>query len=170
MKTTLLLLTLMNALSLNAYSSKAIVRKNIPENKVYKQILANNPKIDKVFARKLSNSINKFALKYKMDPHRAAAIAMQESGYKHVSTYKDGKYFDVGMFQFNIRTIKERGIDKKRVLKDLDYTVENYFKIMAEKKELCKSLKEDAWVCYHSRTKHLRTKYKKLVNRYYVVN
>ena len=169
MKNIFLLATLISAANLNSYgrdnfeASKVAVK----VDKIYKQILINNPKIDKRLAKKLSFSLNRFATKYKLDPHRGAAIAMQESGYTNAITYKNGKFFDVGMFQFNVRLIKEKKIDKKRVLNDLDYAVETYFKIMSEKKNLCKSLKEDAWVCYHSRTKGFREKYKKLVNRYY---
>jgi hypothetical protein len=167
MKQIVLLISLIAATTLNAYDYKSPRVKQV-KSKVLEQIIKNKPNIDKVLAKRLALSIERYAKVYKADPHRAAAIAMQESGYRNIATIKHGNQFDVGMFQINIRTIKEYGFNKKKLIKDIDYAVESYFKVVTDKKKVCKYLKEDAWSCYHSKTKHLRTKYKSLVNRFYI--
>jgi hypothetical protein len=48
------------------------------------QIVKNNPNVDKAFAGKLAKLIHKYALIFKADPHRAVAIASQESGFRNV--------------------------------------------------------------------------------------
>jgi len=167
MKQIFLFISLIAATTLNAYDFKTPRVKPV-KSKVLEQIIKNKPDIDKNLAKKLASSIERYAKIYKADPHRAAAIAMQESGYRNIATTKHGSHFDVGMFQINIRTIKEYGFNKKELIKNIDYAVESYFKVVTDKKKACKYLKEDAWSCYHSKTKHLRNKYKSLVNRFYV--
>lgn len=167
MKQIVLLISLIAATTLNAYDYKTPTVKPV-KSKVLEQIIKNKPDIDKALAKRLASSIERYAKVYKADPHRAAAIAMQESTYRSIATIRYGNYFDVGIFQINIRTIKEYGFDKKKLVEDIDYAVESYFKVVTDKKKACKYLKEDAWSCYHSKTKHLRTKYKSLVNRFYI--
>lgn len=135
--------------------------------RVIKQILKNKPKLNKKVARQLASSIVKHSTHYKMSPYRAAAIAMQESSYSFAMNYNKDSSVDVGFFQINSRTAKEHGLNLKKLMTDVDYSVEAYFKVMKEKLKICKNLKSESWQCYHSRTETKRTIYKKLVNRYY---
>lgn len=152
---------------LNKINEDIFVKQSIAECPIFQQIIANNPKVDKKIAKKLSNYIRKYAFKYNMNPYRAVAVAMQESGYRNIVTKKDNKPFDLGIFQINISTAKEFNLNTKKIITDMEYAVKSYFIIMKNKKDICKKLKKDAWVCYHSKTPSLRERYKKLVNRYY---
>lgn len=166
MKLVIIALALISTTEVNSYVFNP-PRVTLFDESIYNQIILNKPDVDKQIAKKLTIYVNKYARKYDADPYRAIAIAMQESGYRNISTLKRGSSFDVGMFQINIRTIKEYGFDKNKIMNDLEYSVESYFKVVSNKKKMCKSLKKDAWVCYHSKNKYLRQKYKNMVNRYY---
>jgi hypothetical protein len=111
--------------------------------------------------------MEKYSNRFNIDKHRAAAIAMQESGYEAITTMRNNKPFDVGMYQINIRTIKEYGFDIKRLSSDMDYSTWAFMKVLSNKQKICKKLGREAWSCYHSRTPNLRKKYIKLVNRWY---
>lgn len=133
---------------------------------VLKQIIKNKPKIDRAVAIKLSKLLRKYAAKYKMDPHRAAAIAMQESGYRNVVNKNRNHTMDVGIFQVNSNTAKAYKFDISRLMVDMDYAVNAYFVIMKDKKQLCKNT-SDSWACYHSKNPTFKANYKKLVEQYY---
>jgi hypothetical protein len=139
-------------------------------DKVFYQITTNKPDIDKVFAFRLAGLLVKYAKEHGMDPFRAAAIAMQESTYRKNAINKNRRSADYGMFQINSQTVREYSLDKKKLIENIEYSVNAYFQVMKDKKKLCEKLKNDAWSCYHSKTPSLRLKYKKLVNKYYHVN
>jgi hypothetical protein len=168
MKKLLILLALLVSPRIGSFEG-TINNPTEPECKVFKQIIKNKPKVDVRIARQLANLIKKYAFLNEMDPLRAVAIAMQESGYKPIITKKNGKPFDIGIFQINVRTAKEFKLNTKKLMIDMEYSVKSYFIIMKQKKEICKRLKSDSWSCYHSRTPVFRIKYKKLVNRFYPV-
>lgn len=137
---------------------------------------------------KLSNKLAKYGKQYKQDPYRSLAIAMQESSLKMINrkdqvivfkkhckaagtctkSYKviDG-VTDVGLFQFHVKTILAYKLDPIRLQTDLDYSVSTHFKVLSDKLKQCKSLKQYAWSCYHSKTPTLRKHYAKKVNHYY---
>lgn len=133
---------------------------------VLKQMIANKPKINRVVASQLADLIEKYAIQYKMDPHRAAAIAMQESGYRNVISVNKDQTIDVGYFQINSNTAKAYKLSIEKLKTDMEYAVEAYFIVMQDKKKIC-SKRKDAWACYHSKNPILKAKYVKLVNRYY---
>jgi hypothetical protein len=135
-----------------------------------KQIFKNNPRIDKKLASQLSRFIHKYATIFKADANRAISIATQESGLRIVTGKNHNNTRDVGIFQINTRTIKEYNFDAKKLMNDPEYSVKAYFTVMQEKQRICSKLKQESWTCYHSRSPALRKAYKKLVNRYYVIN
>lgn len=137
---------------------------------VFHQILKNKPDIDRLYAVRLADCLVNAAKKHDMDPHRAAAIAMQESTYRKNAVNKNRFSADYGLFQINSKTVREYGLNKKKLIEDMEYSVNAYFQVMKDKNRLCEKLKNDAWSCYHSKTPSLRLKYKKLVNKYYHVN
>lgn len=137
---------------------------------IARQILKNNPKVDKKLASKLSAFIHKYALVYKADPFRAVAVAMQESGYKNAVNKNTNKTRDLGVFQINTKTAKDYKFDTYRLVSDPEYAVKAYFTVMSDKTRMCSKLKKDAWTCYHSKNPVFRKQYKKLVNRYYAIN
>jgi hypothetical protein len=130
------------------------------------------------YALKLSNIIHKYAKKYNQDPHISVAIAMQETSLvnKHrmetVVIFKDQGYeiikgyTDLCIFQIHINTAYNKGLNILKLNNDLEYCVEQHFKIMKKKRKVCKKLEPYAWTCYHSYTESHRLKYKKLVERY----
>jgi hypothetical protein len=157
---------------------------------IYCRIKILNPSMDNATANQLGNLIYKYSKKYHQDPYRAVAIAMQESGLRNVNKssnglilenicdsdgvceqkYKEGTvYTDIGIFQFHIETIKNYNINVNLLINNMEYAVDQYFKLMTQKVKMCKNLGDDAWSCYHSNTEQYRQQYKDLVNRYYKV-
>jgi len=118
-------------------------------------------------ARLLSNLIHKYSKKYNVDPYRVIAIAMQESGLKNIDRSHNNIITDIGIYQFNIGTIDIYGMDANRLKTDIAYATERMCWLLSTKLKDCRDLGTDAWACYHSRTDKHRTKYQKLVNRYY---
>lgn len=118
-------------------------------------------------ARLLSNLISKYSLKYKVDPLRVVAIAMQESGLRNVDRIHGGIVTDVGIYQFNILTIDSYGMDAVRLKNDIAYATERMCWLLSIKLKECSDLGKDAWACYHSRTDKHRLKYINLVDKYY---
>lgn len=130
-------------------------------NPIYDSILTINPKVDKELALNLSNYLAKYSKKYNTNPYRSVAIVAQESMFRNISTD-----IDIGLFQFNLFTIKAYKMDKLRLQFDLEYATEQHVILLAKKKEYCKD-KEEAWACYHSSIPRHHATYVKLVNRYY---
>lgn len=155
-------------------------------HKLFCKILKFNPKIDRSFAMDLSNKISAKAKIAGVDPNVSLAILLQESGLRHVNTYKthstleefceSGKcfkivkevneVFDMSVAQINVNTANEFGFDIERLYKgDLDYALDCHFIILKQKMEMCKN-KEDSWSCYHSINDPYRQIYVKLVKRF----
>ena len=159
--------------------------RNLNKHPIYSQIIKNQPKIDKKYAMKLSNIIYKAAHKYKGDSVLAVAIATQETGIKNKHRRQNVIQFfekcdeekcaedwkiirgvsDVCMFQFHVNTIVNYDIDPIKLKNDINYCVDWHFKLMNIKKKLCRKMNKP-WACYHSKNKHLRNMYIKLVERY----
>lgn len=145
---------------------------------IYNKIVKLKPSINKSFAMRLSNLIHKYSRKYGQDPMLSVAIAKQESGIRSISrketvvVFKDKKpelikgYTDICIFQIHVRTAKNYGLDMYKLHTNLDYCVEQHFKIMKKKRKMCKKLGKDSWTCYHSTTEFFRLQYKQLVERY----
>lgn len=152
-------------------------------------ILKLRPNVDHKYAYKLSNEIAKYARKYSVDPYRIVAIGMQESGLRNIHRKHDvivitedcnevgicteyvkqvRGYTDIGIFQFHARTITDHGLDVLRLRDDIGYATEQACRLLSQKIRQCADLGDEAWSCYHSRTEKYRTKYVKLVERYYV--
>lgn len=144
-------------------------------NPILQEILKLNPKVDRVFALKLSQYILKYSKQFKTDPKISVAIAMQESAF--VNKNREGDVLtdegeivhgitDVGVFQIHIATIAYLGIDAERLKADVDYQTYWHTKILAEKIKICRAkaqeLKVEAgheWSCYHSFNEGPRAEY-----------
>lgn len=110
---------------------------------IYCQIKANSPNIDSKYAMTLSNMIYKAAKKHKIPTKVYTAILMQESSYKlgavgsscgfrtPASDYDEQcVYADFGIAQINYKTIKHYEMDKEKLLKDLEYSVNAGAKVL----------------------------------------
>lgn len=168
---------------------------NCEKHPIYCHIKRFRPDMKYKEAMKLSNLMHKYARKYKnKNPILSVAIAMQETRLRRInrrqtvivftcegdlikkkSKYKcTGKetaeyikgYSDISIFQFHAMTIKREGLDPVKLKNDLEYAVEQHFKLMKKKLRVCKHLRNEAWTCYHSRTNKLRKRYKEDVERY----
>lgn len=157
------------------------------KNPIFCHVLTLRPNIDKTWAYKFSNLLYKYGKKFKMDPMRSLAIAMQETSLKNqhrsrnvlvffdncdkehcVKAYKEIKGFsDLGIFQFHVKTIKHFHINPIKLNESLEYTVSTHFELLKHKQKQCEHLKENAWACYHSKTAKYRNKYISMVNRWY---
>ena len=165
------------------------------KNPIYCHIKRVRPNMDNKKAMKISNLMYKYSRKYKnKNPILSVAIAMQETRIRRIerrqtiivftcrgelvkegskyrclgkerAEYVEG-YSDISIFQFHALTIKRLGLDPVKLKNNLEYAVEQHFKLMKKKLKICKHLGDEAWSCYHSTTPNLRKRYKKDVERY----
>ncbi len=176
---TLLFITLL-------FSTSIFAKIDCQKHKVYCKIKELRPNMSFKKAMKLSNIIYNKSKKYKGDANLAVAIGMQETSLKErhrqqniIQFQKECEeesckeswhvlrgYSDICMFQFHVNTIVANKIDPVKLKNDLEYCVDWHFRLMNQKKRICKELADDAWTCYHSKSKVLRLHYKKLVERY----
>lgn len=150
------------------------------QNKVYCTLAKNRPDMDRLTLQRIANLFHKFAEKYDQDPVISVAIGMQETGLKQIDRKKNIIVFspdglswkiergvtDVCMFQFHVDTIVDQGIDPLMLKNNISYCIEQHFRLMRIKRNLCSDLGDDSWTCYHSKTPKHRQEYKKLVARY----
>ena len=167
--------------SVNAHAA------NCKTHRIYCKIVKLQPRINKAKAMKISNIIYTKAKSIGIDPMISVAILNQENRFRDVNTYQiDRKVVekcdkkmctkvitevhrvaDMGIAQINIKTAVDYGFDIKRLYDhDLEYALEVHFAILKSKIKMCKSLGNDAWSCYHSKTQEHRLKYIKMVSRY----
>lgn len=168
---------------------------NCTKHPIYCQIVNNKPSIDKPYAMKLSNVIHKKTQQYNINPVIFTAILAQESMYnvtaqnctiglvlKYKPKIDSNKILDLdkssylyekarvctdfGISQIHYGTVKAYNFKIKKLIWDLDYSVEagakvlNYFK-RYQKKE------KDWWTRYNSPTRVNRDTYKRLVERFF---
>ena len=93
-----------------------------PSNAIIKQIIANKPDISPAYAKRIATSINNLSKKHKIPANIFAAILMQESRYTLNSVNKKSR--DFGISQINWRTIKSYKFDKKKLMGNLEYSLE----------------------------------------------
>jgi hypothetical protein len=114
--------------------------------------------------------------KYGLSPRIFTAILMQESGYKldakniqcgvSIETgEKDCVVVDFGLGQINYKTIVAFNLDRHRLLKDLEYSVEASAKVLYDFK---KSHPHEStfWTRYNASSFEKRETYRRLVSRY----
>lgn len=150
------------------------------EQPIYCKLVQYRPDMDRLTLTRIAKVIRKYAEKHGQDPVLSVAIGMQETGLRQVNrptniivfnpdgiTWRIEKgVTDVCMFQFHVDTIVDMGIDPIKLRDNLDYCVEQHFRLMKIKRNLCSDLGEDSWTCYHSKKQTLRENYKRLVARY----
>lgn len=151
------------------------------ERPVYCKLIEFQPTVDRLTLNRIAKLIRKYAEKHGQDPLLSVAIGMQETGLRQINRTKNVIVFnpdgitwrvergvtDVCMFQFHVDTIVDQGIDPIKLRDNLEYCVEQHFRLLKMKRKLCSDLGEDSWTCYHSRNPKLRETYKKLVVRYF---
>lgn len=147
---------------------------------VYAKLEQYRPDMDRLTLSRIAQAFSKYAKKHGQDPVLSVAIGMQETGLRQVNRTKNVIVFnpdgiswrvergitDVCMFQFHVDTIVDQGMDPIKLKDNLDYCVEQHFRLMKIKRTLCSDLGDDSWTCYHSRNPKLRQVYKKLVARF----
>jgi hypothetical protein len=133
-------------------------------NPIYCQIIKNDPKIDRVYAMKLSNVIYHVAKLYDIDSKRYAAILGQESLYKLGAINHKSK--DYGMSQINLKTARSYGFDINRLTSDVEYSVRAGARVLADLKKSHSHKDKEFWTRYNSSKPAKREKYKKLVSRF----
>lgn len=133
---------------------------------VYKQVVRNQPNIDKQYARKLSENIVFYTNKYDLKPNKYTAILMQESGYKLDAYNKRSK--DFGLAQININTAKAFKFNIKKLTSDLEYAVEAGAIVLYDfKKRHYKKEKDFYFTRYNSSKPTKRKVYQRKVARFY---
>lgn len=160
---------------------------NCNKHPIYCKIKTLRPTMNPKEAMDLSNIISTQARKYNGNPLLAVAIGMQETGLiKRHRTQKIIQFYqecdesnnecieawrvikgvtDVCMFQFHVDTILSHNINPIKLKNDINYCISWHFRLMNEKKRLCKHL-DQPWSCYHSNTEKYRKQYIKDVGRF----
>lgn len=92
-------------------------------------ILSNSPKLDKVFAAELAESIYKHGLHYGVSPNVIASIAFIESSYR-LNAVNAGSN-DYGIMQVNAWNVRAYNLNKEKLLTDLNYSVESGVMILS---------------------------------------
>jgi hypothetical protein len=76
---------------------------------------------------------------------------------------------DFGLFQFHIFTMQHHKLNIRRVMTDMDFTVDFAIKMIRDKIRACsRKWPETPWGCYNSATDGKHQAYVRLVNRYYL--
>lgn len=156
------------------------------QERIFSQILKNNPKIDQKYARRLASVIVDKSNKYGISARTYAAILMQESAYKltatnitcgYVDTFNDERestcvITDFGISQIHYKNLKRFNLDKKRLTTDLAYSVDAGAKILASYSKYSRTEPETWYSRYNCGVKsksYLRDTclvYKSKVDRY----
>jgi hypothetical protein len=148
---------------------------------VYCKLTKFRPDLDRLTLSRIASVFRRHAEKHGQDPMLSVAIAMQETGLRQVNRIENVIVFnpdgitwrvergvtDVCMFQFHVDTIVDQGLDPIKLKDNLDYCVEQHFKLLKKKRTICSDLGDDAWTCYHSKNPKLRKTYKRMVARYF---
>lgn len=145
--------------------------------KVLKQIKKNNPRIPKDYSQKLAQTILTKSKKHGVSAKVMAAMLMQESSYAinakntrcgvSITTgERDCVVVDYGIGQINHKTIKHFKFDEKKLLSDLEYSVEAAAIVLADFKRMYGHKEHEYWTRYNASTPSKRQIYKSLVARY----
>lgn len=138
---------------------------SIPQHGIsYRQIIKNNPTLNDQYAKELSIIVDKWALKYGIQPDRLAAILAQESMYRLNAVNKRSR--DYGIAQINHRTMINFGFDKRLLLTDLEYSVKAGAIVLADFKRMYGHREQDYWTRYNSSDPERRQEYKELVAKF----
>jgi hypothetical protein len=128
---------------------------------IMKQI---NPNIEINHALSVVYSVFQYGIKFNVEPHIILAMLAQESKFEMKA---ESKTQDYSIAQFNIATIKHRGLNKNRLTSDLNYAVYNMAKMLSELK-LKHGKKEKTWFSrYNTATPSKRKAYEKQVLKFY---
>lgn len=106
---------------------------------------------------------NTQAMTLSTDQRLALAIAMQESSLMPGAIGPTG---DLGLFQVHPGTARDYGMDLQRLRWDVDYQVEQFYSLMADKRQMPGCRDRRGWSCWHSVTPELRAKYERAVLRF----
>ena len=164
-------LTLLFSLNVDSHFSKEDFKKRdavmLEVQKVTSHVTKNNPDLTPKQARKISSVILRKVDKHKIPKQIFIAILAQESMYKlSAKNCSSGKCTDLGISQIHIGTIKRYKFDKKRLLTDLDYSVEAGC-IVLKDFMIRYGKKEKNWYSrYNSSNPIARKKYEKSIKRF----
>lgn len=131
-------------------SALSTIKGTIPSKNhfiIYNQIYKNNSKLEHAYIYKLADIIIKASKKHNLDPKKFSAILAQECRYKLNCINHKSKDYSIG--QINIKTIRAYNLDKTRLLKDLDYSVDSAAMVLADFKKRF-AHKEKDWHCRYN--------------------
>lgn len=127
----------------------------LKRNPIFAQIVSIRPQIDKNYALNLSNVIHEVSTEYGLDKRVYTAILAQESMFKQKATScKSGMdnlgnvvkvCFDFGISQIHFRTILRYGLDKDKILRDLEYAIDAGGKVLYDMKRQYSRREPNRW-------------------------
>lgn len=135
-------------------------------NDTFVQVKANNPRLSVEYAERLSKSICKSATRHGVPPMEYTAILMQESAYKLNAVNKRSN--DYGIAQINEYNIRAWKMSKKRLLGDLEYSVDQGAFILSWFYKTYRMREPDTWLCrYNVGVKPMKGVTERLCLKYY---
>lgn len=96
---------------------------------------------------KVAKAITKYAKKYEIEREVLSCVLKVESGYRMNVV---SKTFDYGIAQINIRTIKAQNLDKRKLLTDLDYSLNVCAALLSSYKTIFKEDEVNDWVARYN--------------------
>lgn len=139
---------------------------------IFQQIIRNKPDIHIQKALLLSSLIVKESNKVDINPKLFTAILMQESGYRlNAKNCKDTNEgyeicLDFGVSQINYKTILLYKFDKKRLMTDIEYSIEAGLQVLSDFKKRYGHKEINYWSRYNTSNPKARKKYQKQVERW----
>ena len=125
------------------------------------------------YANLIAKHIVKASRVYNVESRLLAAIFMVESNFRLHAVRKDRRKrpTDYGIGQIHISNIRRLGLDKKRLLYDLEYSIMVSAMVLAEIKKRKGKREKYYWVRYNCGSRSLKRRtcrrYKRKVKRYY---
>ena len=118
-----------------------------PYYKIANHIYKNNSNLNSNYIDSIAKSIYNNSIKYDIDAFKVSALLRQECNYKLNCINPTSKDYSIG--QINIKTIKAFKFNKSRLLKDLNYSIEATFIVLADFKKMY-GHKESNWICRYN--------------------
>lgn len=185
MKRLLFIFSLSFSLFSVAFSSWALEKNgNIclqPKNKICRKILKLQPELNPDLALSYSQSIYRYAKKFKISSDLMVAIINQESGFNKKSIRKEkgiievnGQFkeveagFDFCLMQISYWNIRKRSINTNKLMKESDFCIKTGATILSEFKEMYGKTEKDWWTRYNASTLNYRKEYQRKVERHLV--
>lgn len=147
------------------YTTILLVSLSCSPSDIGKFVRELQPSMEHGASVRLSNAICDSAKKYGVPPEVLTSVLSVESRFKVRAYNKRTK--DYGIAQINQRNIEQLGLEKSRLLKDLEYSVDSGALILSWFFKTYSNVEPEKWVCrYNVGTRKLTGNIGRICKRY----